>query len=64
MLVTKDYCHRVTIQSQLVIKDVDDNNNNNNFLYKNWSLALMEASERVREGELWKMFEHKKKQFV
>jgi len=24
----------------------------------------MEASEKVREGELWKMFEHKKKQFV
>jgi len=24
----------------------------------------MEASERVREGELWKMFEHKKQQFA
>ena len=34
------------------------------FWYKNWSVALMEASERVREGELWKMSECKKRQFM
>jgi hypothetical protein len=34
------------------------------FWYENWSLAEMEVGESIRDGELWKMFERMKKQFV